>query len=89
MYHAHEIFGVGGAQLAMLDRADPQTPGVRAFAASSAATLEPPTSALRALTDPKGSAIFWLGAAAVLGLVLVTGQIRVQAALGSRVGRGR
>jgi hypothetical protein len=49
----------------------------------------PPENVIRALLDPHGSAIFWVALAAILGLVLVTGQVRVEAALGGRAGRSR
>ncbi len=88
-YTAGEIFGIGGAELAELDKADPQTAPVRAYASTETATLQPASPATRAILDPKGSAIFWIAAAALLGLVMVTGQFKVQAALGGRAGRGR
>jgi hypothetical protein len=82
---AQETFGISGAALAGEISADPQV------AAQPYATTrfqnEPPLNPLRALTDPTHSAIFWIGLAALLGLVLVTGQFRVQAALGGRAGR--
>jgi hypothetical protein len=85
---ASETFGIPSAILARQDALDPQTPTPRPHA-STEQTLEPPMSAARALTDPQGSAIFWIGAAAILGLVMVTGQFKVQAALGARAGRKR
>jgi hypothetical protein len=66
---------------------DPQTPRHRAMVGNSSASLQPPANPLRAILDPKGSAIFWVAAAALLGLVLVTGRLRVEAAVGGRAGR--
>jgi hypothetical protein len=82
-----ETFGVGGADLATETLADPTS------APSPIATTRvrntPPANPLKALTDPHGSAIFWIALAAILGLVLVTGQVRLDAKLGGRAGRGR
>lgn len=50
---------------------------------------EPPLNPVKALVDPHSSAIFWIALASILGLVLVTGQVRVEAALGGRAGRGK
>lgn len=50
-------------------------------------TLKPPENAARALIDPKGSAIFWVAAFAVLGLAMVSGQLKVSAAVKARGGK--
>lgn len=86
MYFAHEIFGTSGDDLARMALLDPQTPAVPGIATTEVQT-QPPLSAARALLDPGGSAIFWIAAAAILGLILITGQFRVEAALGGRAGR--
>lgn len=83
---AADLFGVSSRDQAALDMLDPGTSAHRTFA-STEARNEPPRDPVRALLDPQGSAIFWIGLAALLGLVLVSGQVRVEAALGSRVGR--
>jgi hypothetical protein len=85
---AAETFGIPSEILALQDMADPTTPTPRPHT-STEASLQPPMSAARALTDPQGSAIFWIGLAAILGLVMVTGQFKVQAAIGGRAGRKR
>lgn len=86
MQTSAEIFGTGGYELAALDAADPQTPP-RTIATTDARQAVP--EGIGALLDPKHSAIFWIGAAAILGLVIVTGQFRVEAALGGRAGRSK
>jgi hypothetical protein len=78
-------FGVSGQELAVMDAGDPQTPP-RTFATSDAVAYGP-TEGAGSLLDPHGSALFWVAAAAVLGLILVTGQVRVEAALGMRGGK--
>lgn len=87
MYTAKEMFGISGEELAVRDAWDPQTPAQRTVATASKSSLEPPRTAVRALADPQGSAIFWIAAAAILGLILITGRLRVEAALGGRAGR--
>jgi hypothetical protein len=85
MRTAEETFGVGSALLAESDIANPTTP--TPTVATTRARNEPPLNPVKALVDPHGSAIFWVALAAILGLVLVTGQVRVEAALGGRAGR--
>jgi hypothetical protein len=80
------LFGIDSDTLARLDQHDPQT-GFRTYATTESGTSQPPDSPVHALLDPKGSAIFWIAAAGVLGLVLVTGQLKVEAAVGGRAGR--
>jgi hypothetical protein len=80
-----DVFGPTGAELAASDMADPQT-SPRTFA-TTPVRREPPANPVRALVNPSHSAIFWIGLAAVLGLVLVSGQVKVEAALGGRAGR--
>jgi hypothetical protein len=80
-----DTFGVSGHDLAVDMQLDPQV------APSPMATTRlrnaPPDNPVRALLDPSHSAIFWVALAALLGLILVTGQFKVQAALGGRAGR--
>ena len=89
MHYISEIFGPDSDTLARADYRDAGTSRVAASAENSP-FMEPASviSASRGLIDPHGSAIFWIGVAAVLGLVLVSGQLRVEAALGGRAGRG-
>lgn len=54
--------------------------------ATTGATAGPAAGA-RGLLDPRGSALFWVGLAAVLGLILVTGHLKVSAALTGRGGK--
>lgn len=56
-------------------------------ATPATSTLQPPDSAARALIDPRGSAIFWVAVAAVLGLAMVSGQLKVSAAVKARGGK--
>lgn len=53
----------------------------------AASPLQPHPHALGALLDPRGSAVFWLAVAAILGLAMVSGQIKVSAALKTRAGK--
>lgn len=87
MQSAEDIFGPMGNPNYMATRSleDPTT-GASPIYATTEATLQPASTPLRALLDPKGSAIFWIALAAVLGLVLVTGQLKVSAALKGRAG---
>lgn len=85
MHTLADVFGPTGAELAASDVADPQV-GARTFA-TTGVRREPPESATRALLNPSHSAIFWIGLAAVLGLVIVSGQVKVEAALGGSAGR--
>jgi hypothetical protein len=88
VHYLSEIFGPDSDELARADAADPQTPAIRTVTtAVNSPGNETPHSALSAITDPKTSAIFWIALAGVLGLVLVTGQVRFEAAAASRVGR--
>jgi hypothetical protein len=82
-----DTFGVSSALLAETDIANPSTP--TPTVATTRQRNAPPENPLRALVDPHGSAIFWIALAAILGLILVTGQVRVEAALGGRAGRAR
>lgn len=87
MKTAAETFGTSGFALAEEGIRDPQTPNPTY--ATTRAQNEPPDNPFAALVDPSHSAIFWIGLAALLGLVMVTGQFRIQAALGGRAGRKR
>lgn len=85
MQTAAETFGVESAILAESDVANPTTP--TPTIATTRARNEPPLNPIKALVDPHSSAIFWIAAASILGLILVTGQVKVEAALGGRAGR--
>lgn len=87
MRTAEETFGISGFGLATEQIVDPQSNP--SPVATTRAQNEPPASSIKALLDPSHSAIFWIGLAAILGLVMVTGQFRVQAALGGRAGKAR
>jgi len=80
-----ETFGLSGYELAQETARDPQVAAQPV--ATTRAQNEPPLNPIKALLDPSHSAIFWIGLAAILGLVMVTGQFRVQAKLGGRAGR--
>jgi hypothetical protein len=84
---AAETFGTSGAELAQEQLVDPQANP--SPIATTRVRNAPSTSAVKALLDPHGSAIFWIALAALLGLMMVTGQIKVQAALGGRAGKSR
>lgn len=88
MYTAEQVFGVSGADLAHDFYNDAQTPASPAVATTEQA-LAPPLNPFHALLDPSHSAIFWVGAAALLGLLLVSGEFKVAAMVGGggRVGR--
>lgn len=87
MWTIEDIFGVNSDQLAHADAADPTTP-LRTYATSeNGPTLSHSPNAFAAMLDPRGSAIFWIALFAILGLVLVTGQIKVEGALGTRYGK--
>lgn len=86
MHDMKQVFGLTGEQLAVMDANDPATPAVRSVATTGIHTA-PAERAVGALLDPQYSAIFWVGLAAILGLVLVTGQLKVEAALGLRGGK--
>jgi hypothetical protein len=87
MRTAEEPFGMSGARMAAEQIVDPSSNP--SPVATTRVQNDVPDNPLRALTDPHGSAIFWLGLAGLLGLVLVTGQFKVQAAVATRAGRGR
>jgi hypothetical protein len=75
------VFGVSPSEIAAADDVS-----VIPYATTSAQD-QPPAQAHLALLDPQGSAVFWVALAAVLGLVLVTGQLKISAALRTRAGR--
>lgn len=56
-------------------------------AAPASSSVQPASNAAKALVDPKGSAIFWVAAAAVLGLAMVSGQLAVSAKVKARGGK--
>jgi hypothetical protein len=86
VWTAQETFGISGDALAYSMHASPQTPDSPGIATAPQASKEPVAGA-GALVDPRGSAGFWIAVAAILGLVLVTGKFKVEAALGGRAGR--
>lgn len=69
--------------LAAANLADHGTSAAPAIATTNA-TVRP---GARGLLDPRGSALFWVGLAAVLGLILVSGQLKVSAVLNGRGGK--
>jgi hypothetical protein len=81
-----ELFGRSPASLALESAASPLTPSAPAMATTEA-THSPPDNPLRALLDPRNSAIFWVALAAIIGLVAVTGQLKVSAALSAKGGK--
>lgn len=87
MLSAEEKFGplAEPDRLAMMSLLDPSTPAAPAYASTEATLM--PSEGFRGLLDPKGSPLFWIGLAAVLGLVIVTGQLKVSAALRARGGK--
>lgn len=80
-----ETFGVSGPDLAAAAQADSNS--MPSPVATTRSQNQPPSNPLKALIDPTGSAIFWIAAAALLGLILVTGELRLDAKLGGRAGR--
>jgi hypothetical protein len=82
-----ELFGplAEPDRLATMSLLDAATPAAPAHASTEVTLL--PSEGLMGLFDPKGSPLFWIGLAAILGLVLVTGQLKVSAALRARGGR--
>lgn len=87
MHSAVDLFGplAEPDRLATMNLLDPGTPAAPAHASTEATLL--PSEGFHGLLDPKGSPLFWIGLAAVLGLVLVTGQLKVSAALRARGGK--
>lgn len=80
-----QLFGLEAEREAAATRANPavQTP----VTATTRAQNVSPSNPLRALADPRNSAIFWIGLAALLGLVIVSGQLKVSAAIAARGGK--
>lgn len=72
--------------LAAQSLASPDTPAAPAIATTDV-TTGPANSPIRRLLDPQGSAGFWIFVAALLGLLMVSGELKVAAALGGRAGR--
>lgn len=91
MRTAQETFGASGTDIASAAAADSNS--MPSPIATTRVTNQPPANALKALLDPSGSAIFWIGLAALLGLVLVHGEARIDTklglGLGGRAGRKR
>lgn len=87
MRTAEETFGISGPDLATEQAADPTLRPSPVTTTRSQAP--PPANPLKALLDPTGSAIFWIAIAAVLGLLMVAGQLSIDTklGLGGRVGR--
>jgi hypothetical protein len=84
---AAETFGISGAELASEQIVDPSA--APSPVATTRVRNDTPLNPVKALLDPSGSAIFWIALAAVLGLILISGQVRLDAKLGGRAGRGR
>lgn len=80
------VFGVNPDALALQSLAHPDTPAAPAIATTEV-TTQPANSAIRRILDPQGSASFWIFLAAILGLAIVSGELKVAAALGGRLGR--
>lgn len=80
LWNSDDTFGFAGAAAGSTGTAS--TP-----AGTARAPLAPPANAARALIDPRGSAIFWVAAFAVLGLAMVSGQLKVSAAVNGRAGK--
>lgn len=55
--------------------------------AVASSALKPHPNAIGALLDPKGSGIFWLALAAILGLAMVTFQLKIGTEIKSRAGK--
>lgn len=89
MRTAQETFGLSGPDLAAQQVADPQSNP--SPVATTRARNTVPTNPLSALADPTGSAIFWVGLAALLGLFLVHGEASISTKLGvgGRAGKRR
>ena len=87
MHTAEEMFGplAEPDRLAAMSLLDPSTPASPAYASTEATLL--PSGGIMGLLDPKGSPMFWIAVAAILGLVLVSGQLKVSAALRARGGK--
>lgn len=85
MHTMEDVFGLEAERMAAAAVANPsvQTP----IAATTRAQDVPSANPLRALADPRNSAIFWIGLAALLGLIIVTGQLKVSAAVAARGGK--
>ena len=88
MQTAEEKFGPLGNpnEMARAHDENPTTSAAPAMATTTQ-TNRPAHSAVGALVDPRGSAIFWVTAAAILGLLLVSGELKVSAALRGKAGR--
>lgn len=87
MRTANETFGISGPDLAAASAADSSS--ATSPIATTRSRNAPPSNPFKALLDPTGSAIFWIGLAALLGLILVTGQARIDLKLGGRAGKKR
>lgn len=81
LWNSDDTFGFAGASAGGATATAP-TP-----AHPATSTIAPASNAARALLDPRGSAIFWVAAAAVLGLAMVSGQLKVSAAVKARGGK--
>lgn len=85
MHTAEETFGISGANLASVAQVDPQANP--SPIATTRVQNDVPSSPVKALLDPSGSAIFWIGLAALVGLFMVSGELSIAAKLGGRAGR--
>ena len=71
----------------LLGRASSKSDITGASPAVATVSKTGPATGLKGLLDPRGSAIFWVVVAAVLGLAMVSGQLKVSAALNGRGGK--
>ena len=78
--------GITAESLASQSLASPYTSAAPAIATTDTTDM-PAHSPIKRLLDPKGSAAFWIFVAAILGLALVSGELKVAAALGGRLGK--
>ena len=82
-----QTFGIDPIQQAMEWNASPLTSATPPIVTVEEATLQPARSPVSALLDPRGSALFWIALASVLGLLLVSGELKVAAAVRGRAGK--
>lgn len=83
---SESVFGFNPDALAAASQASEQTSAAPAWATTEQ-TTGPAHSAARRVLDPQGSAAFWIFVAAILGLLMASGELRVAAALGGRAGK--
>jgi hypothetical protein len=86
LWNSDHAFGFSGPS-AGAGGAVATAPGLPAVSNTQPSSSANGGSALKAITDPKGSAIFWITAAAIIGLGLVSGEFAIKERL--RVGKRR